>query len=61
MGNLTASGVGGQLLHEIPILTTSLVGGRVFEIEILLDVVGRKLDTGLLVGNRSLRANTNGI
>lgn len=61
MRNLAASGIGGQLFHEISILTSTLVGGRVFEIEIPLDVVGRKLDTGLLVGDRALRPNTDGV
>ena len=61
MGNLTATGVGGQFLHEIPILATPLVGGRVLEVEILLDVVRRKLDTGLLIGNGTLGTNAHGV
>lgn len=40
MGNFAASGVSGQFLHEIPILTTPLIGGGVFEVKILLDIVG---------------------
>ncbi len=47
--------------HEIPILTTPLVGGGVLEIEVFLDVVGSELNTGLLVGDRALRADTYGV
>lgn len=49
MGNFAASGVSGQFLHEIPILTTPLIGGRMFEVKILLDIVGGKFNPGLLV------------
>ena len=49
MRHLSASGVSGQFLHEIPILAPTLIGGRVFEVEILLDVVGGKFNPGLLV------------
>ena len=31
------------------------------EVEVLLDVVGSELNTGLLVGDRALRANTHGV
>ena len=59
MRHLSASGVSGQFLHEIPILATPLVSGRVFEVKILLDIVGRKFNSGLLVLNRPLCPNTN--
>ena len=57
MRHLSASGVCGQLLHKIPILTPSLVGGRVLEIEVLLDVIRSEFNTGLFVGNGALRPN----
>ena len=59
--NLAGAGVGGHFFHEIPILTTPLVGGGVLEIEVFLDVVGSELNTGLLVGDRTLRADTHGV
>ena len=49
MRNLAASGIGGQLLHEIPILTASFISGRVLKIEVLLDVVGGKFNSSLLI------------
>lgn len=59
MRNLTGAGVGGHFLHKVPILTAPLVGGGVLEVEVFLDVVGSELNTGLLVGDRALRADTN--
>ena len=44
--------------RQVPILTAPLVGGGVLEVEVLLDVVGSELNTGLLVGDRALRADT---
>ena len=61
MRNLAGAGVGGHFLHEVPILTAPLVGGGVLEVEVLLDVVGSELNTGLLVGDRALRADTHGV
>ena len=61
MRNLAGAGVGGHFLHEVPILTTPLVGGGVLKVEVFLDVVGSELNTGLLVGDRALRADTNGV
>ena len=61
MRNLTGAGVGGHFLHEVPILTAPLVGGGVLEVEVLLDIVGSELNTGLLIGDRALRANTHGV
>ena len=59
--NLAGAGVGSHFLHEVPILTAPLVGGGVLEVEVLLDVVGSELNTGLLVGDRALRADTHGV
>lgn len=59
--NLTGAGVCGHFLHEVPILTASLVGRRVLEVEVLLDIVRSELDTGLLIGDRALRADTHGV
>lgn len=61
MRNLAGAGVGGHFLHEVPILTTPLVGGGVLKVEVLFDVVGSELDTSLLIGDRALRADTNGV
>ena len=57
MGNLAGAGVGGQLLHEVPILASSRIGGLVLEIEILDDVVGSELNAGLLIADRPLRSD----
>ena len=54
MRNLARPGVGGQLLYELRILTVPGIGRRVFEVKMLQNRIGRKLNTGLLVGNRAL-------
>lgn len=59
MRNLAGTGISGHFFHEVPILTAPLVSGGVLEVEVLLDVVGSELNTGLFVGNRALRADTN--
>ena len=57
MRNLAGAGVGGHFLHEVPILTAPLVGGGVLEVEVLLDVVGSELDTGLFIADSPLRSD----
>lgn len=59
--NLAGAGVCGHFLHEVPILTAPLIGRGVLEVEVLLDVVRSELDTGLLIGDRALRADTHGV
>ena len=57
MGNLAGAGVGGQLLHKVPILASSLIGGLVLEVKILDDVVGSELNASLLIADRPLRSD----
>ena len=58
MRNFAGTGVGRQLFHKGPILTTSLISAWVFEEEVLSDVVGGKLNPSLLIADRPLGANT---
>ena len=55
MGNLAGAGVSGQLLHEVPILTTPLICGLVLEVKVFDDIVAGKLNSGLLITDRPLR------
>lgn len=57
MRNLARPGVGGNLLHKLRILTVPCIGRRVFEVEVLEDIVRSKLNTGLLIADCPLRSD----